>query len=274
MLRVAVSISLGTVRSSTILHKLGTESRKNKLYMAFRELGRVVRTLFLLRFINEEDLRQTIHASTNTVETWNGFVQWVAFGGNGVIRENSREEQRKIIRYNHLVANLLVFHNVVSMTRVLHLLIDEGYPVTPSIVARMSPYQSNTSIASAAINLALTKYRCRSLKTFGSHQRPGTTPLLARILCETWFQYFDKLKGDEGGIVDAIHCHRRCNSVKLIFFCPRILVLEKHSLEQTRDAIPLLKVAEFASGCILELTSPLCALARCFFLPQTHCKEH
>lgn len=142
MLRVAVSISLGTVRSSTILHKLGTESRKNKLYVAFRELGRVVRTLFLLRFINEEDLRQTIHASTNTVETWNGFVQWVAFGGNGVIRENSREEQRKIIRYNHLVANLLVFHNVVSMTRVLQKLINEGYPVTPLIVAHMSPYKT------------------------------------------------------------------------------------------------------------------------------------
>jgi TnpA family transposase len=142
MLRVAVSISLGTVRSSTILRKLGTESRKNELYVAFRELGRVVRTLFLLRFINEEDLRQTIHASTNTVETWNGFVQWVAFGGNGVIRENSREEQRKIIRYNHLVANLLVFHNVVSMTRVLQELSDEGYPVTPLIVARMSPYKT------------------------------------------------------------------------------------------------------------------------------------
>jgi Tn3 transposase DDE domain len=48
-----------------------------------------------------------------------------------VIRQNNREEQRKIIRYNHLVANLIVFHNVVSMTHVLQALIDEGYPVTP-----------------------------------------------------------------------------------------------------------------------------------------------
>jgi TnpA family transposase len=47
MLRVALSISQGKVRSSTILRKLGTESRKNKLYAAFRELGRVVRTIFL-----------------------------------------------------------------------------------------------------------------------------------------------------------------------------------------------------------------------------------
>ena len=49
MLRVAISISQGKIRSSTILRKLGTESRKNRLYVAFRELGRVVRTIFLLQ---------------------------------------------------------------------------------------------------------------------------------------------------------------------------------------------------------------------------------
>ena len=141
MLRVAISISQGKVRSSTILRKLGTESRKNKLYVAFRELGRVVRTMFLLRFMNDDELRRTINAATNIAEAWNGLIQWVAFGGDGVIRQNNREEQRKIIRYNHLVANLVVFHNVVSMTRVLQALIDEGYPVTPEIIARLAPYK-------------------------------------------------------------------------------------------------------------------------------------
>ena len=142
MLRVALSISQGTIRSSTILRKLGTESRKNRLYLAFRALGRVVRTIFLLRFMNDEELRRTISAATNIAEAWNGFVQWVAFGGEGVIRQNNREEQRKIIRYNHLVANLVVFHNVVSMPRVLQDLIDAGYPVTPEIIAQLSPYKT------------------------------------------------------------------------------------------------------------------------------------
>jgi TnpA family transposase len=142
MLRVTISISQGKVRASTILRKLGTESRKNKLYVAFRELGRVVRTMFLLRFINDDELRRTINAATNIVEAWNGLIQWVAFGGEGVVRQNNREEQRKIIRYNHLVANLVVFHNVVSMTRVLQDLVDEGYPVTPEIIARLSPYKT------------------------------------------------------------------------------------------------------------------------------------
>jgi TnpA family transposase len=142
MLRVALSISQGKVRSSTILRKLGTESRKNKLYAACRELGRVVRTIFLLHFISDEELRRTINAATTIAEAWNGFVQWVAFGGEGVIRQNNWEEQRTIIRYNHLVANLVVFHNVVSMTRVLQECIAEGYAVTPEIIARLSPYKT------------------------------------------------------------------------------------------------------------------------------------
>lgn len=45
MLRVAVSVKLGRITPSTILRRLGTYSRKNKLYFAFRELGRVVRTI-------------------------------------------------------------------------------------------------------------------------------------------------------------------------------------------------------------------------------------
>ncbi|MCH8291393.1 transposase [Candidatus Poribacteria bacterium] len=108
MLRVVISISQGKIRSSTILRKLGTYSRKNKLYFAFRELGRVIRTVFLLNYIADIELRRTIGNATNLSEWWNRFVQWVAFGGEE-IRENNRTQQRKIIRYNHLVANLVIF---------------------------------------------------------------------------------------------------------------------------------------------------------------------
>jgi hypothetical protein len=58
------------------------------------------------------------------------------------IRQNNREEQRKIIRYNHLVANLVVFHNVVSITRVLQELVYARYVVTPEIITRLSPYKT------------------------------------------------------------------------------------------------------------------------------------
>jgi TnpA family transposase len=141
MLQVVVSIQAGRITPSTILRRLGTFSRKNKLYFAFRELGRVVRTLFLLEYYHDEKLRSTIQAATNKSEEFNEFVKWTAFGNPGTIPENLRHQQRKIIKYNHLVANMLILYNVDEMTRVLSDLLQQGYPITPEVLPFLSPYR-------------------------------------------------------------------------------------------------------------------------------------
>jgi hypothetical protein len=58
------------------------------------------------------------------------------------LAENSRDEQRKIIRYGHLLANLVIFMNVYDQTRILRDLVQEGYRVTPKILASLSPYRT------------------------------------------------------------------------------------------------------------------------------------
>jgi hypothetical protein len=39
------------------------------------------------------------------------------FGGDGMIAENVPHEQRKVIKYNHLVANMVIRYNVQWMSR-------------------------------------------------------------------------------------------------------------------------------------------------------------
>lgn len=140
MLRVALSIKAGRITASTLLRKLGTYSRKNRLYQAFRELGRVIRTIFLLNYISNAEMRSLIQAATNKSESFNQFLQWLAFGGDGTIATNDRDEQRKIIKYNHLVANCVIFHNVFSISRTLHALRQQHYPLDPILIAALSPY--------------------------------------------------------------------------------------------------------------------------------------
>ena len=142
MLRIALSIKAGKISPSTILRRLGTKSRKNKLYFAFRELGRVVRTCFLLKYIGDVDIRRMVQSATNKSEEFNGFAQWLLFGGEGVISVNLRHEQRKIIKYNHLVANLVILHNVNAMTQVLNDLKEEGFEVTAELAAGLGPYRT------------------------------------------------------------------------------------------------------------------------------------
>ena len=64
----------------------------------------------------------------NKSEQFNRFSKWVAFGGQ-VLEENDRDEQRKLIKYNHLIANCLIFHNVCGMTQRLHEMRKEGVRV-------------------------------------------------------------------------------------------------------------------------------------------------
>lgn len=140
MVRVAMSIKAGKITPSTILNKLGTYSKKNKLYQAFRELGRVIRTMFLLQYMADTGLRSTIQSATNKSEVFNGFTKWLFFGGDGIIAENDREKQRKIIKYNHLVANCLIFYNVFSLSRILHNYKQDGYEFDEELVSYISPY--------------------------------------------------------------------------------------------------------------------------------------
>ncbi|MCP4614369.1 MAG: transposase, partial [Planctomycetes bacterium] len=107
MFQVAQSIQAGVISPSTILRRLGTASRKNRLYYAFRELGRVVRTISLLSYLSDIDLQRTVTSVTNKCEPFNKFAKWAHFASD-TIQQNVRDEQVKIIKYNHLVANLLI----------------------------------------------------------------------------------------------------------------------------------------------------------------------
>lgn len=142
MLRIVLSIKAGKITPSTILRRLGTASRKNKLYFAFRELGRVVRTVFLLDYIGDLEMRKIIQSATNKSEEFNQFVKWLFFGGEGIIAENVRHEQRKVVKYNQLVANLVILHNVEAMTRVLKDFQKEGFPINEEILAGLAPYRT------------------------------------------------------------------------------------------------------------------------------------
>jgi TnpA family transposase len=106
------------------------------------ELGRAVRTIFLLKYVGDVEIRRTVQSATNKSEEFNNFAQWSFFGSEGIVAENVRYEQRKIIKYNHLVANMIILHNVEGMTNVLKNLQNEGVGITQELLAALSPYRT------------------------------------------------------------------------------------------------------------------------------------
>lgn len=140
LLQVVLSIQAGKVLPSMLLQRLNSYSRQNKLYLAFRELGRAVRTLFLLEYISDASLRQSIQAATTKIESYHRFLDWLTFGGDGIVKPRDPVEQEKRIQYTDLVANAVMLHNVVDMTDVLHQLALEGVTITKAMLAGLSPY--------------------------------------------------------------------------------------------------------------------------------------
>lgn len=144
MLQVVLSINAGKISSSLLLRKLGSYSKRNKLCLALRELGYVVRTLFLLDYISDVELREDITAQTNKVESYNGFSEWLSFGNPyTIVASNDPEEHEKAVKYNDIIANAVMFHNVLDLSNVILQLHEEGYIITKDKLAHLSPLMTD-----------------------------------------------------------------------------------------------------------------------------------
>ncbi|MEV4569541.1 Tn3 family transposase [Nonomuraea sp. NPDC049419] len=79
-----------------------------------------------------------ITAATNKAESCNGFSKWLGFGG--VPAENDPEEQEKLIKFNTLPANLVVFQNALDVSDVVRQLVAEGWGITADQLGQIAPY--------------------------------------------------------------------------------------------------------------------------------------
>ena len=140
MIQVALSVQEGKISSSMLLRKLGYYSKKNSLYKAFQELGRVRRSIFLLKYISDPKLPRMITASSNKAESFNNFSELLRFGSYGVLKSNDPVEQEKMIKYNNLVANSVILQNVVDMTNIINELIESGIEIDPENLVHLCPY--------------------------------------------------------------------------------------------------------------------------------------
>lgn len=143
LLRTAISIRENRMSSVTLLRRLGNHSRKNRLYRAFRELGRAIRTITLLRYLSEPQLREQITQVTNRNEAFHGFADWLMFGGK-LIGHNDPDYQEKVVKFNELLANCVMYATACDITDAANAIAAEGELVDPADLATISPYITHT----------------------------------------------------------------------------------------------------------------------------------
>jgi TnpA family transposase len=117
LLRLATSIKHGTVTASLMLRKLGAYPRQNGLAQALREVGRLERSLFMLQWLQDLDLRRRVQAGLNKGEARNALAKAVFFNRLGEVRERSYEDQRYRASGLNLVVAAIVLWNTVYLER-------------------------------------------------------------------------------------------------------------------------------------------------------------
>jgi TnpA family transposase len=142
-MQLALAIQGGALAPSAVLARINSYSTRNRFALALQELGKAVRTTYLLEWIMSDSLQRTVHKGTTKIERHHKFAKHLAFGGDGLFRTNDPADQEKAIVYNELVANAVALQTAVDQTQALHALKSNGIRIDPADLAFLSPYQTS-----------------------------------------------------------------------------------------------------------------------------------
>lgn len=137
--RVAGSIKRGYVTSSLLVSRLQAYPRQGQLTKLLQEYGRFIKTLFILRYLEDDALRQRVHAQLNKGEKLHDVRKFLFFAREGVVSQKYEEGQAHQAGCLNLLTNAVVVWNTVYMQAALDALQREGYSVLEEDLAHLWP---------------------------------------------------------------------------------------------------------------------------------------
>jgi len=117
ILRFAATINLKEATASQLFKRLSTYSRNHPLYRALKQFGRIIKTIFLLQYIDDLELRQMVEKQLNKVENANKFAKAVFFGSNQESRYSETEDQILAVNCRVLIENAVICWNYLYLIK-------------------------------------------------------------------------------------------------------------------------------------------------------------
>lgn len=127
VMRLVESIRCGKVKASLILQKINSYNRNNGVAKGLKEIGRILKTKYILEYYTKKELRKEVQKILNKGESINSVGRLIFFGKYGRLNESSLEKQlEKVSCLNVLLGSLIVW-NSRYLEKVYRMIKDEEW---------------------------------------------------------------------------------------------------------------------------------------------------
>lgn len=149
-----------------MLKKLASYPKQNGLAKALREIGRIERTLFMLNWFRDPELRRRVQAGLNKGEARNALARAVFMHRLGEIRDRRMENQSYRASGLTLLTAAIMLWNTVYIERAVKSLKKQGIKINDQLLSHLSP------LGWEHINLTGDYIWAKKRKTTSSKFRP------------------------------------------------------------------------------------------------------
>jgi TnpA family transposase len=139
MLRLVASLKFRWTIPSLIIRKLQSFPRQHILTQALQEYGRIVKTIFILRYYNSEAYRRRIDTQLNKSEKFHQLRGHIHSANRGKIRKKYPQEHLNQANCLNLIVNAVAVWNTVYMQAAIQHLQSMGQDISEADLERLSP---------------------------------------------------------------------------------------------------------------------------------------
>lgn len=118
ILRLVATICLRKHRASIILKRLSSYTNQHPLQEALKEFGRIIKSIFVLKYVDDVAWRQTIEKQLNKGELANKFASAVSFAGQEMT-EAYRDDQEISAMCKTIIQNIIILWNYIELTKII-----------------------------------------------------------------------------------------------------------------------------------------------------------
>jgi TnpA family transposase len=117
ILRFIATIKLKEATASQLFRRLNSYAKHHPLYQALKEFGKIPKSDFLLRVIDDVELRQAIEKQLNKGENANQFSKAISFGNNHDFLYGEKVEQEIAEGCRRLIKNAIICWNYLYLSQ-------------------------------------------------------------------------------------------------------------------------------------------------------------